>query len=77
MTLEYGTYPIEAMFRCLRADHMLHRGGAPDWRAPQTQTAKTALKKHFFPDTPDWRAMILDRGREVLSQAESGLLSER
>ena len=76
VTLEYGTYPVEDMFRQLRADHILHRHGAPEWRAPATQAVKATLKRHFFPDTAEWRAMVLARGREVLQQAETGLLSE-
>ena len=76
VTLEYGTYPVEDMFRQLRADHILHRDGPPDWNAPATRAVKATLKRHFFPDTGEWRAMVLARGREVLQQAEMGLLSE-
>jgi len=76
VTLEFGTYPLEELFGYLRADHLLHRAGPPDWHAPATQAAKTALKRHFFPDTPEWRSMIIARGREVLRQARDGLLSE-
>ncbi len=76
VTLEYGTYPVEDMFRQLRADHILHRNGPPDWNAPATRAIKATLKRHFFPDTPEWRAMVLARGRDVLQQAEKGLLFE-
>jgi len=76
VTLEYGTYPVEAMFRHLRADHMLHRDGEPDWKAPETRKTKAALREHFFPDAPQWRDMVLARGREVLRQARDGLLAE-
>lgn len=76
VTLEFGTYPVEDMFRQLRLDHILHRGGVPDWRAPATRAAKATLKRHFFPDTPEWRAMVLSRGREVLGQAADGLRAE-
>jgi hypothetical protein len=76
VTLEYGTYPLEDLFRYLRSDHMLHRDGPPDWHAPATREIKRALRNHFFPDTPEWRQMILDRGREVLRQACDGLRSE-
>ena len=76
VTLEFGTYPIEDMVRQLRLDHILHRDGAPDWRSPATRAAKATLKRHFFPDTPEWRSMVLARGREVLGQAEEGLRAE-
>lgn len=76
VTLEYGTYPVEDMFRQLRADHILHRDGPPDWRAPATRAVKAALKQHFCPDSEDWRRMVLARGREVLGQAVDGLRAE-
>ncbi|MPY74436.1 MAG: DUF2817 domain-containing protein [Alphaproteobacteria bacterium] len=76
VTLEFGTYPVEDMFRQLRLDHILHRDGAPDWGSPETQAAKATLKRHFFPDTAEWRSMVLARGREVLGQAEDGLRGE-
>lgn len=73
VTLEFGTYPVEEMFRQLRADHILHRAGPPDWQAPQTRAVKDALKRHFCPDDEHWREMVLARGREVLGQAEQGV----
>jgi hypothetical protein len=76
VTLEFGTYPVEDMFRQLRLDHILHRDGEPDWLAPATQAAKATLKRHFFPDTPEWCAMVIERGREVLGQAADGLRAE-
>ena len=76
VTLEYGTYPVADMFRQLRQDHILHRDGSPDWSAPATRVAKATLKRHFFPDTAEWREMVLTRGREVLQQAADGLLAE-
>jgi hypothetical protein len=76
VTLEFGTYPVEEMFQQLRADHMLHRAGLPDWRAPETRAIKQALKRHFCPDEESWRHMVLTRGREVFGQAEQGLATE-
>jgi len=76
VTLEFGTYPVEEMFRQLRADHVLHHTGLPDWQAPETRTVKQALKRHFCPDDESWRQMVLARGREVFGQAEQGLAAE-
>lgn len=74
VTLEYGTYPTTRMFRMLRADHMLHRGGrAIDWQAPATQAVKDALRHHFYPATDDWREQVLWRSRQVVRQALAGL----
>ncbi len=76
VTLEFGTYPVEEMFRQLRADHILHRSGLPDWQASKTRAVKDALKHHFCPDDESWRDMVLARGREVFGQAELGVSAE-
>jgi hypothetical protein len=76
VTLEFGTFPVEEMFRQLRADHILHRTGLPDWQAPATRVVKDALRHHFCPDDESWRQMILTRGREVFAQAEQGVAAE-
>lgn len=74
VTLEYGTYPTHRMFEVLRADHMLHRGGGGgDWQAPRTRAVKAALRRHFYPDTDDWREQVLWRSRQVVRQALAGL----
>jgi hypothetical protein len=75
VTLEYGTYPVEAMFDVLREDQLLHRGGLPDWSDPATIALKAKLRAHFCPDDESWREKVLARGREVLDQAEHGLKS--
>lgn len=77
VTLEFGTYPVEEMFRQLRADHVLHRAGPPDWADEKTRAVKTALKRHFCPDDAEWQATVLARGREVLGQAAAGLAATR
>lgn len=73
LTLEFGTFPPPEMIRVLRADHVLHRAGLPDWTAPEVQQAKAALRHHFYPDAPDWKEMILWRSRQVTRQALAGL----
>lgn len=73
VTLEFGTYPVEEMFRQLRADHILHRAGLPDWNDESALAVKAALKRHFCPDDEAWRDMVTRRAREVLGQAQRGL----
>lgn len=73
IALEFGTFDTDAMFRVLRADHTLHARGAVDWTAPETRRVKEAIRRHFFPDTQDWREMVLFRGRQVIGQALRGL----
>jgi len=73
VTLEFGTFPVDAMFSVLRADHALHRSGPFDWSSPETQRVKRAIREHFCPPAPDWQQMVLLRARQVLAQAILGL----
>lgn len=77
VTLEFGTYPTDAMFRVLRDDHILHRDGLPDWGTAQTQRIKQAIRRHFYPGTPDWQEMVLCRSAQVVRQAMRGLTTCR
>jgi len=76
IALEFGTYAFDNMMQVLRADHWLHAQGEVDWHAPQTQAIKTAIRRQFYPDTPDWEEMVLLRSRQCIRQAISGLSSE-
>lgn len=73
VTLEFGTLPMENMFRVLRGDHALHRRGPVDWQAAQTRSVKDAVRGHFAPRAADWQQMVLLRARQVLCQALEGL----
>lgn len=73
IALEFGTYPLRDVLWALRQDHWLHRAGAPDWEAPTTRRIKDTLRRTFFPDTDDWREMVLFRSRQVFRQALAGL----
>lgn len=77
ITLEFGTYPSPQVHAALAADHWLHAFGHPDWRSEETQTIKRALRRVFYPDTDDWREMVLYRGRQILRQATLGLAATR
>jgi len=73
IALEFGTFDMARLLGALRADHILHAQGPIDWSAPQTQRVKAELKRFFFPDTQDWREMVLFRARQVIGQALKGL----
>lgn len=72
-TLEFGTYAREQGQTVFRADHWLHRSG--DVHSPQGRGIKAAIRKHFYPDTDDWKEMVLFRGAQVMRQALAGLAS--
>jgi len=76
IALEFGTYPFDNMIRALRGDHWLHRQGDIDWQSSQTRQIKSAIRRHFYPETFDWQQMVLFRSRQCITQALAGLAEE-
>jgi len=73
VALEYGAYSQDAGRQALREDHWLHAQCRLDWNAPQTQRIKQQLRRHFYPDTDEWREAVLFRSRQMIRQALLGL----
>ena len=73
IALEYGTYSQERGRRALREDHWLHAYSNVDWSDPEAQRIKRQIRDHFYPDTDDWREMVLFRSRQIVRQATHGL----
>ncbi len=73
IALEYGTYTPERGRLVLREDHWLHAHSNVEWSAPETQRNKQQIRTHFYPDTDDWREMVLFRSRQIVRQATAGL----
>lgn len=73
ITLEFGTYSMDRTLTVLRGDYWLHGRGPVDWDTEETRRIKADIRKHFFPDTEDWKEMVLFRSRQVLRQAQAGL----
>ena len=73
VTLEFGTYAMDRGRRALREDHWLHNRGPFEWDNPEVQRIKTQIRRHFFPDSDDWKEMVLVRGRQIVRQAVLGL----
>ena len=76
VALEFGTFDVADMFRVLRADHWLHRDGPPDWNTAEARRIKSAIRKHFYPDADDWKAMVLATGLQTIARALDGLAAE-
>lgn len=70
ITLEFGTFGTEPLFEVLLRDHQL-------WAEPDQEHARSdhslLMRRHFCPDDPAWKEMVLFRARQVLAQAVSGL----
>ena len=73
IALEFGTYSVDNMVNALRADHWLHRQGMPNWQLEQTRLVKAAIRRHFYPDTEEWKQLVIARARQCIGQALVGL----
>ena len=73
ITLEFGTYSQDRTLNAMRGDYWLHNRSGVDWNAAETRRIKASIRKHFFPDTEDWKEMVLFRSRQILRQAQAGL----
>lgn len=71
ITLEFGTYSLDAMFELLREENYdWHRN--PD-RTAGSNPVRRKIRDYFYPDKQDWKEMVLFRTEQVLRQALAGL----
>ncbi|QIG47211.1 DUF2817 domain-containing protein [Nordella sp. HKS 07] len=73
-TLEFGAYDRESNRRALRADHWLHTYGDP--LSSEAEPIRATMRKQFYPDTDEWKEMMLFRGHQVVRQAFQGVTRE-
>lgn len=71
VTLEYGAYPPQDVFRALRADNWLHTKSDP--LGPEAKAIKADVRCAFYPDRDDWKELVWRRGETVLAQTVAGL----
>jgi hypothetical protein len=71
ITLEYGTEPLRDMIDAVRADNWLHTHGRLD--SSEGRAIKARMRKAFYPDADDWRAMVWERAVEVTRRMVKGL----
>ncbi len=74
VTLEYGTSPINEVIDSLRADCWLHNHG--NLESDQGRAIKAEIRRCFYPDADDWKAMIWERASEVERKMIRGLASQ-
>ena len=77
VTLEFGTVSVDEVMTALRHDQWLHAQGRVDWLGSETRRIKQAIAAAFHPATPSWCAMVLARGRDVVSRTLESLRTER
>ena len=74
LVVECGTLEGEEMHRRVRDDHWLHLYGDP---ASETgQKIKQDLYEGFYPEDPDWQALIAFRTRQIFARAWKALAAE-
>lgn len=71
--LEFGTYPLEAVRSALRADHWLYRHRPADIETHVGYEIRRCLRQRFYPESTDWKEMVLYRSRQVQRQMIEGL----
>jgi hypothetical protein len=70
VTVEFGTLPPLDVLHALRADNWLHRASP---RPSLDDPIKLEMRRAFAPDDPDWRELVLLRGRQIVARALDGL----
>ena len=70
-TLEFGTHPLETVYRALRADNWLHLHG--DLNSDFARQVKADLKEAFCPDSTTWREAVYARSMAVWQRGLDGL----
>ncbi|QQS12426.1 MAG: M14 family metallopeptidase [Rhodospirillales bacterium] len=73
-TLEFGTYDRESGHRAFVADAWLHRHGDP--LGAEAGPIRAAMRKQFYPDTEEWKEMVLFRGNQTIRQAIAALAAD-
>jgi hypothetical protein len=71
VTLEFGTVPPLEVFKAMQAENWLHHHGGK--RNPLADEIKADMRRVFYPDTDDWKALVWPQGKEVVEQALVGL----
>lgn len=70
-TPEFGTYSTAEVLDSLRADCWLSRCGTAD--SAQGRAIKAEIRRCFYPDADDWKAMVWERARDIERKTLAGL----
>jgi len=74
VTLEFGTYPIAELLRCLREDHQVRKPGQQPFTHADSERVRSQLRHQFYPEEIQWQSLVLFRGRQVIQLASLGLM---
>ncbi len=76
LTLEFGTFPLSELLRCLREDHLVRKPGQQPFTDPRSETVRLQLLHQFYPAESQWQTLVLLRARQVIQLACAGLFNE-
>lgn len=76
VTLEFGTYPLQELLRCLREDHVVRKPGRQPPADAEAMRVTQQLKNLFYPAEAQWQMQVLLRARQVITLACHGLLND-
>ena len=71
VSLEFGTFPPMTVFRAMQAENWLHHHSGADH--PRSAKIKTEMRRVFYPDTDDWKALVWRQADEVAGKGLIGL----
>jgi hypothetical protein len=77
VTLEFGTYPISELLRCLREDHAIRKPNQQPFHHPQSEYVSKQLRQLFYPSQTQWQTLVLLRARQVVQMAAQGLMNDQ
>jgi hypothetical protein len=73
IALEYGTFPQKQVEDATIAENWLYAHGDPTWTAERAREIRQAMRRVYYPDTPDWQEIVVARSRQVIRQTVDGL----
>ena len=76
VTLEFGTYPLSELLRCLREDHVQRKPGQQPYLGSECARVMQQLRRQFYPAEPQWQTLVLMRARQVINLACRGLFND-
>jgi hypothetical protein len=75
ITLEFGTQPQAVVIAALRHDHWVARRRDP--HDEHLDAARTAMRRAFYTDTPEWKQAVMAQTRDAAAHAIDGMAAWR
>ena len=75
IALEYGTYSTEEVDSAMVEENWLYATGRARRDESETVRIQERFRRVYYPDTADWKEMVLARSRQIIRQTTMGLAS--